>query len=983
MVFNPRLPPDAAVDGLFKKIMKYRLLVILLLICSSISAQIIRSDDGVPFSQNRSDEIFIDGMWKFLLCHDEIPAGFQEEGYNDSGWDEIPVPGCWDALGLIKPRYTSPEDVQGLYRTSFNIPESWKKEHVFIRFDGVLRGYEFWINGEYAGKWESAYNSRQFDITPYIRQGENLLAVRVYKNYKGTGFDSNDDWGQIGIHRSVSVFSVPDFHLCEMNITTENVSQESADVKINATLATFGLIKSRRNGVNIKITDPSGKTVFSWKDRFETDSISIIKEIRLQHPDLWTAETPSLYTLELTADSGENERIRFGIREVSIHKEQLMINGRPIKLRGVNHHDTEPFDGKRISRESLLRDMEMMKEANINFIRCSHYPKSPEFYDLCDSLGFYVMDEVPFGFGDEHLDNPEYQEILLNRAHATVMRDRNHPSVIIWSIGNENPLTEIAKETGRFVKKIDPTRPICYPMIHNYFLSLDFKIPEFIDIYAPHYPTVPTLEYYAASAERPVILTEYCHTLGQSLEQHDQLWDIIEANSNLAGGAVWEWSDQGMVDRTALYPGKFRYTQDVWTKDSTCIIMNGNSGTDGLVYAERTPLSNYYEVRRNYAQARLLTESLTGHAGENVFTLEIENRYDFIDLDDAVSFSWQLYDGRTQASQGEFKISCPAREIRPINICTKLDDDPAFRCYTIKIQARDKSGRCIGDYSIPIRSTDGLIAQEILSGAKNDTCTELADHEIMLRVGRKKGLAEKIQARNSVGNYLIRPVWGEKTTLKDTVIQYVSYNNPEFAGRGAIRYYKQEKGGLHIEASVTPEGDNRLLLEAGFTFLLDKDIRYFQWIGNGPYATYPGKSSANSYGCHSMAAGDLYFEGNRMGIDALLCTDINGKGILFICNDGMINLEETDSGVTVSFNDEVSGICGKLRKTAFPIYSEDIESIDISVTMCAFDLDSCTETVRNLFSDPSSIIINNPFMTQYDTFLLSMDEILGNTNGEK
>ena len=960
--------------------------MLMLSIC--MSAQTQRSDSYVPFSQNREKDIFLDGMWKFHLYKDAAPEGFHLQDYDDSQWSEIEVPGCWDALGLVRPRYVSPEKVEGIYRTSFDVPSSWKDEHVFIRFDGVLRGYEFWINGQYAGRWESAYNSCQFDITGLVRTGENLLAVRVYTEYKGTGFDSNDDWGQVGINRSVSIFPVSNLHLADLSVTTAELTEDSATVKVDALLDAFEKNSSKRENVEILIHDPNGAEIYSWKDRCSHDSIAINKSIHISRPYLWTAETPFLYTLSVKTGKKSREIVRFGIREVKVVKEKLLINGRPVKLRGVNHHDTDPFAGKVISRESLLHDMKMMKEANINFIRCSHYPKSPEFYSLCDSLGFYVMDEVPFGFGEEHLNDPAYLETLVDRAHATVIRDRNHPSVIIWSIGNENHLTDIAKKTGIFVKELDPTRPICYPMIHNYFLSLDFNLPDFVDIYAPHYPTVHTLRYYAAAADRPVILTEYCHTLGQSLEQHDELWEIIEENDNLAGGAIWEWSDQGMVDNNAEFPGRFRYSQDLWLKDSTRIVMAGDAGTDGLVYAERTPLSNYYEVRKNYAQAKILTSSLTGIRGMNRLTLEIANRYDFIDLKDAVRIGWSLYDGRTFLTGGEIVPACPPGNTARETVEVTLHDDPAQRCYIMKVNVTDSEGLSLGDYSIPVLSQDGKIARSILSMGEGETekaseetrelFPEYVDSDIMLRVGRKRGLAERIRAKDAVKHYLIKPEWGSSTTDDAAFSQDVTYRNSEFSAKGQIRYEVLAGGAIRISASVKPEGGNVLLLEGGAALKLTKGLDRFQWLGQGPFASYPGKSAANSFGCHSAGTGDLYFEGNRMGTDAILCSDSNGKGILFICEGCSVNLEETDQGVIVTFNDIVSGLCGKLRKTAFPIYSEDVEEISVSVTMIPFDCNSCPEETASYFEDPSRIVAENPFITQYDTFVLPLEEILGN-----
>ena len=474
---------------------------------------------------------------------------FFRSDYNDQRWETIPVPGNWDVLGYTKPKYGNPEALTGLYRKWFTVPENWRGKQVFLRFDGVLRGYEVWVNGQYVGKWESSYNSCQFDITPYLTSDENLLSLRVYTIYKGSDFDSNDDWAQVGISRDVNIFPVSQTYVKDITIQTLSLEKDKATIGLDVETATFASQAKKQLSFQGTIIAQSGQVIAEFEYPIMINK-KLHKEIAIKKPQLWTAETPSLYRLSYRLKSGkevlQSGSEKFGIRLLTIEGNVIKLNGVAIKLRGVTLHDTDPFEGKIISKELILTDMRLMKEANINFIRTSHYPHAPLFYELCDSLGFYVMNEVPFGFGDQNLMDTTFQDILLTRANATVLRDKNHPCILFWSIGNENPLTPIAEATGQYVKKLDPTRPICYPQQHSYFLKLKYDLPDFVDIYAPHYPTVQTLEYYAKTATKPVILTEYCHSLGQSLEEHKELWELIEANTNLAGGNIWEWVDQGM-----------------------------------------------------------------------------------------------------------------------------------------------------------------------------------------------------------------------------------------------------------------------------------------------------------------------------------------------------------------------------------------------------------------------------------------------------
>lgn len=976
--------------------MKKCLSVLLLLVLLPLggNAQILSSLKDVVKPTETSQVKSLNGQWDFCLIkgadwksHD----GFYRTDYKADGWNKIPVPACWDALGLIPPKYVNPEVLNGLYRTRFTVPRQWNGQHVFLSLDGVLRGYEVWINGQYAGKWESSYNTCHFDITPFLQKGENLLALRVYTHYKGFDFDGNDDWGQAGINRGVSLFAVPETHIKDFTLVTDQVSEARARLRLTFDIATFGH-DTPQGRIRLKgsVKAPGGTVVARFQETLPTDSSHIARDIELTAPALWNAETPHLYTLdyELYAP-GRVQRFstRFGVREVTIEKNVIKLNGRKLKLRGINLHETDPFHGKTVSEAQDLQDLLMMKAANINLVRCSHYPRAPRFYELCDSLGLYVMNEVPFGFGDSHLYDASYQDILLTRADATVRRDKNHPCILFWSVGNENPLTPIAEETGRYVKRMDPTRPICYPMIHNYFLSLDFELPEFVDIFAPHYPPVATLRYYAEAARRPVILTEYCHSLGQSLEQHKELWELVETNDNLAGGCVWEWADQGMVDRQATFPGRYAYTHDLWLKDGTCITMHGNEGADGMLYANRVPLSNYYELRRNYAQALVSTTPLTGNKGTNRFEIEVENRFDFIDLADKVRFDWKLVDGREPLAQGTTTVQCPAGSRTRLAVEAALPHDPGQRFYHIDLEVYTREGYHVGSYSIPFTATGGKQAGNLFALADaRPQATDTASiartlgtyfqKQPLMRAGRKFSMSEELRARKAVVPYLLEPAVKDSRMADGAWTQAIAYANAQFEADGQVAYTSLTEGGIKIRYSFAPRTPGKLLLEAGIGFLLDADLRYMQWMGFGPYASYPGKQSANSYGLHALCAGDLYFEGNRMGIDALACTDGQGNGFLLVAPGCNLNFEETDHGVVLSVNPVVSGLGGKLRATAYPVYTDDTRQIEGSLVLYPLRAGTWPQALKPLFFDEPARHIEpqNPFLSVYDTYLLKYDD---------
>lgn len=975
---------------------KYLLLLFVLCYISPKStAQILNSLKNVVKPTQASEIRSLNGQWDFCFVNGtdwKKWDGFYQQDYDISSWDKIAVPGCWDALGYVEPQYVNPADINGLYRKTFTIPVEWKGKHVFLSFDGVLRGYEIWVNGRYVDKWESSYNTCNFDITPYLKKGENLLAVRVYTHYKGFDFDGNDDWGQVGINRNVSMFAVPDIHLKDFLLCTNQVSANSALLEMTFNVSSFANTISKNIHIKGSIKDPQGNIIAQFKEPLEQGNQQIKKQITLNSPLLWNAETPFLYLLEYSLNAPkqvQHFKQKFGVREVRVEKDVIKLNGKKIKLRGVNLHETDPFHGKVVSEEVNLKDLIMMKEANVNMVRCSHYPRDPRFYELCDSIGLYVMDEVPFGFGDANLYDESYQDILLTRADATVRRNKNHPSILFWSIGNENPLTEIAKETGRYVKQLDPTRPICYPMIHNYFLSLDFQIPEFVDIFAPHYPPVSTLRYYAEAAKRPVILTEYCHSLGQSFEQHKELWELIEQNDNLAGGCVWEWVDQGMVERTASYPGKYSWTDKMWLKDSTCINLNGNSGADGMLYANRIPLSNYYELQRNYAQVPITTEKLIGKKGTNHFEIDLENRFDFTNLSEKVFFEWNLLDGKHTTRGEKTTLTCAPTSKGKLPIRLVLEEDPADKLYHLEINIYTTEGYFINNYSIPIVAETGNIMNKLYGMTGDQSVfadTARLSHQLsgyfqkhsLLRAGRKFSMSEELRAKGkAIENYIIEP------TVLSTVVhnskwnQKMEYKNSSASFAGSITYEQKPADGISISYELVPQTKGKLLLEGGIALLLNPEYEHFQWVGFGPYASYPGKQSANSYGIHSMSTNGLYFEGNRMGVDALICTDNAGNGFMMIAPQSNVNFEQTDKGVILSVNTVVSGLCGKLRETAYPVYTDDVDKISGELFIFPLSEGKWINEIDYLFKHPTDIKQpENPFLSVYDTYLMRYSDII-------
>lgn len=875
----------------------------------------------------------------------------------DASWGRIPVPGCWEQYGFCEPRYSFPDSLTGYYRTQFAIPADWKGQRVIIRLDGVLRGYDLWLNDQLVGSWEQAYNTCLFDLTPYLTKkafkGElQQLAMRVYSRFKGHEFDNFDDWAPMGIFRDVTLFTVPKTHLSDLTVTTKTNGEVTVKTEVaNATPST---------STDFEILDAQGHVV---------STTGMVRK-----PILWTAETPYLYTLRVyVREKGKTHQTftqKIGIREVSIDGNVLKVNGQPVKLRGVTCHSTDPKTVKVISDELTLKDMRLMKEASINYIRTSHYPREPRFFELADSLGFYVVCEAPFGSrGEKHLKKPDYFDILRTRVKATIDCHKNHPAIIVWSLGNENPLPKTCEKVGEYAQQLDPTRPYCFPQKGSTFRGIGFeRFPKQVPVYAPHYPTTSQLRDYYTKTDRPLIFTEYCHTLGISFEDHDRQWEIIEKTPGITGGSVWEWVDQGMPFTRKGGGGKWRTDgserdQRVFTSMNGGFEMNGNQGTDGLLYADRTPLPNYYELQHNYARAFVNMKKhlaaydrvtvyqpdnrfpVIGQPSEQVY-IKITNRYDFLDLKDNVFFHWALTADRDTVARGTFTQGCQPHSS---TICALYIPKTSPQALTIM------------HYDIEEKDGHTFLHQSFVLNKPQTEWTGEGDpmsfvQETTIRTGRKATMAERITQKGRLPQKYLLP----------TVNQQVK------ADIQATR----EGTATKIAFALTPDTADVFRAELGLAYLLSPEIDRVQWIGQGPFASYPGRHQACRYGFWAKHKDDLYFEGNHGGIDAAFFSDKDGNGVLVVGDALDINFEQTDRGIVFTVNAAVSGQGPKFAKTAFNGWQRGDGPVGASFRLYRIDATQMPQVISRFFAHPSDVPVPfKPFLTQYDTYLLKYDDI--------
>ena len=897
----------------------------------------VRPDSGGP-------ALSLDGNWQFrYLAGSKLgdDAAFHTPAFDASAWSSIAVPGHWELQGFAEPTYAKVDEGTGLYRRTFDVPASWSGQRVFLRFDGVLYGIDVWVNGTEVGSWASAYNAVSFDITDAVKPGaDNLLAVKVSTHSHGFDFDLNDCWGLSGIYRDVTVFAVPAVHFT--GFTSDTTLQADGSARLEIVAST-----NRPATGTGQLRTPDGTVVHEFSFSSEAGTI-----LRIAQPHLWTAETPALYTLELALASGQRISETIGLRQVTIVDGVLRLNGRPIKLRGVDHHDLWPEQGRVATEERMRRDLALMRAANINFIRTSHYPPHPRLLELCDELGFYVMDEVPFGFGDAHLTDPSYQEDLFVRARATLQRDRNRASVIIWSVGNENPNTPLTFATGKLVKQLDPSRPICFPQVGSYFGRSHGELPPWVDIYAPHYPVVATVENYAQTLTRPVIFTEYAHALGLATDRIEAQWAVMQASPRLAGGAVWMFQDQGILRASAKPVDRSAPTISAWPDATHYYDTSGNGGMDGIVYSDRTPQTDYWEVRKVYSPVQIAERELAVSTGKNALTLHVENRHDFRSLA-GMTLAWSLVRNGSARQSGTVPLRADARQTESVTLDVAVPADAAGDFLALDLRCLNEDGEAFYERSVRLKRPDGIAPLAALQAdlsphsvqvRENAETIEVVQENFSLTLTRQTGEATLCDRAGNVLASGFLPHAGRKFTeaerlraLKHPIWQgalltaaepprieirrgddgvaltvHGRYARPDAAGQflaGTHTLRIQSNGTMAVDYAYAPEaGSTGDFLEAGFALLTPAADTEFRWAGAGPYAGYPGKEALNEFGLHHLNRDDLYFQGNRRAVEVAALTQADGAGVLIIpAAPADLAVERASDGTVLSHNAILSG----------------------------------------------------------------------------
>ena len=592
------------------------------------------------FVTDQQRTLRLDGLWKFFFnptVEDRL-RGFEAEDYDDSAWGEIPVPGMWDLNGYCDPMYLNygypwrghyennppfpamEHNYVGQYRRTFTLPASWTGKQVCLCIGSATSNVRVWVNGKMVGYSEDSKLEARFDLTRFVREGENTIALEIFRWCDGTYLEDQDFWRLSGIARGVEVYTREPERIEDVRVTGRSDGRMKAHVEVSK-----GITDVEAEVLGGRYGPLSLGKVKPVKGAVDLDKV-------FPYPALWSAETPNLYALRVRAFTkdglAESTTVPFGFRTVEVVGNQLLVNGKPVLIKGVDRHELSPTGGYVVSEAEMIRDIRIMKELNINAVRTCHYPDDPRWLALCDRYGLYVVDEANveshgMGYGEATLaKNPLFAAAHLERNRRMVQRDMNHPSVIVWSLGNESGAGPNFEACYDWIKAFDPSRPVQYEQaIHDRDgMGSSYR---YTDIYCPMYYSPDQVRDYLRVGKKPFIQCEYAHAMGNSMGNFKEYWDIARSEPGCQGGFIWDFADQALrwpsdapgTDHVYIFGG------DLNDYDPSDRSFNCN----GVVAADRSLHPHAYEVRYQYRN--ILTT-----AGDRPGTVTVYNEHFFTDL---------------------------------------------------------------------------------------------------------------------------------------------------------------------------------------------------------------------------------------------------------------------------------------------------------------------------------------------------------------
>lgn len=896
----------------------------------------------------------LNGKWKFHWSKNpaERPKDFYKMNFNDRSWASVHVPGNWQLEGYGRPIYLNSDypfhpkypanpplihqnyDPVGSYLTTFTMPKDWKGRDVFIHFSGVKSAFYIWLNGKEVGYSQGSMTPAEFNLTPYLKKGTNHLAVEVFRWSDGSYLEDQDMWRFSGIYRTVYLYSTPEEHLEDFFVRASlddhyqnGLLHITAKVR-NATSknlppATVAAYLYNENGKLIG-SGPIAETKTLTDLPYGTNGIAEL-HAAIPHPRKWSAETPNLYTVVIVLKDAngkviEAARTTTGFRNIKIKNGMLLVNDVPVKLKGVNIHDHDPFHGRALDFKWIKKDVELMKQCNINTVRMSHYPHDPRYYYLFDKYGLYIIDETNLeshGLSDNRDllpgSDPLWTHACVNRIARMIARDKNHPSVIIWSLGNENGYGENFALMAAYARTVDTSRPI-----H------DEQMESVSDVVSHMYPTPKALQRMAMNPKihKPIFMCEYDHSMGNSTGGLNIYWNLIYHYKNLIGGCIWDWVDQGLYKKDKNAKMFWAYGGDYGDVPN-----DASFNINGFVSPDRKPNPAYYEVKHVYQYINFKAGNLSNAE------IIIHNRYFETNLSRFV-IHWNITRNGVRIQSGEIDtLSTPPGEWVRLKLPIQKHQLQTGSEYWLNVSATLKNNTLWANKGFTVAWNQFKMPWAVATAPKPGKATGSPIHvnqignQIMLSGNDFKVVIDKqsgsLQSYEWKGKKLLsgsvatnfwraiidndwfgwqgsldewkeaghnRKVTSVTVKNKDNQSTVVTVNGTLPVGETTwqLKYTVFENAVVKVEETLTPVGKvPQYVPKVGLSLRIPKEYGTMTWYGRGPQENYVDRQSGAMIGIYSGLVDTLWTDyvrpqenGNRDGVRWVRFTNKKGQGLM-------------------------------------------------------------------------------------------------------
>ena len=920
------------------------------------------------FVTDQQQTLSLNGIWKFRFNQNPESRlqGFESPALDDSKWDTIPVPGLWDLEGWCDPMYLnigypwrghfennppqvpSEHNYVGQYRRTFTIGKGWAGKQICLNIGSATSNVRVWVNGKMVGYSQDSKLEARFDITKYVKEGENLLALEIFRWCDGTWLEDQDFWRFAGIARGVEIYTREKERLEDVNVAGS----------MNGVLDLSAVVTSGIARVDFAVLTADGETIRTVSATPKKGHIRWSGKVDYPRLKLWSAEEPNLHTLVVKAldkkgQVVESTSIPFGFRTVTIENVQLKVNGKAILVKGADRHELDPYKGYNVSEADMIRDIRIMKELNINAVRTCHYPDDPRWLALCDQYGLYVVDEgnieshgMGYRDGETLAQNPLFHDAHLIRDQRMVLRDINHPSVIIWSLGNEAGNGQNFYDCYDWIKAYDPTRPVQY---ERALLGWGGKSDYNSDIQCPMYMEPKDCERYLANADKPLIQCEYAHAMGNSMGNFKEYWDLVRKYPSYQGGFIWDFVDQAL-----RWPSKADGTDHIFIFGGDLNDYDPSDGSfncNGVIAADRSLHPHAYEVRYQYRNILTAPGSKPGE-------VKVTNEHSFKDLKNYY-LQWELEACGTPVRSGMvWELDIPAEETRTLDL--GIGELPDCKTLTLTLHYKLKNAEPLlpagfeAAYDqLVLRDSEPLLRWESPSLAKAEGTTfsgtfsykgtlgeRLASWKAVIdpatgflssyQVNGKEYLTEPLKPcfdramnENDLGARLDRRLsfWrnpelkpSQVKTAEEGDTQVVMVDFAPIGGKAAVHVEYRLSGDGSILVTETMDGELEGLPQLprfGLRFAMDGRFEEVDFFGLGPWENYADRSSAALLGRYRQKVTEQYHygyprsqeSGTHTGLRNFRILAVDGFGVeltsdvLFSASALPFSLEELDTHV--------------------------------------------------------------------------------------